>query len=81
MLVEKPLIGQTVIALYTKDANNDILFTMKYIEMKFCRDVYWEWLHLSTRFEPDRGWTTIILFFCPPPFHPSQYWVKIAVVV
>ena len=81
MLVEKPLIGQTVIALYMKDANNDILFTMKYIEMKFCRDVYWEWLHLSTRFEPDRGWTTIILFFCPPPFHPSQYWVKIAVVV
>ena len=81
MLVEKPLIGQTVIALYMKDANNDILFTMKYIEMKFCRDVYWEWLHLSTRFEPDRGWTTIILFFCPPPFNPSQYWVKIAVVV
>ena len=36
-----------------KDANNDILFTMKYIEMKFCRDVYWEWLHLSTRFEPE----------------------------
>ena len=21
--------------------NNDILFTMKYIEMTFCRDVYW----------------------------------------
>ena len=36
MLVEKPLIGQTVNAPYMKDANNDILFTMKYIEMKFC---------------------------------------------
>ena len=54
MLVEKPLIGQTVIAPYMKDAKYDILFTMKYIDMKFCRDVYWERLHLSTRFEPDR---------------------------
>ena len=35
MLVEKPLIGQTVIAPYMKDANNHILFTMKDIEMKF----------------------------------------------
>ena len=35
MLVEKPLIGQTVIAPYMKGANNDILFTLKYIEMKF----------------------------------------------
>ena len=39
MLVEKPLIGQTLIVPYMKDANNDILFTMKGIEMKFCRDV------------------------------------------
>ena len=39
MLVEKPLIGQTLIVPYMKDANNDILFNMKYIEMKFCRDV------------------------------------------
>ena len=31
----------------------DILLTMKYIDMKFCRDVYGERLHLSTRFEPD----------------------------
>ena len=37
MLVEKPLIGQTVIAPYMKDANNHILFTMKDIEMKFER--------------------------------------------
>ena len=40
MVVEKPLIGQTVIAPYMKDANNHILFTMKYIEMKLGRDVY-----------------------------------------
>ena len=40
MLVEKPLIGQTVIAPYMKDANNHILFTMKDIEMKFGRDAY-----------------------------------------
>ena len=53
MLVEKPLIGQTVIAPYMKDASNDILFTMKYIDMTFCRDVYGERLRLPTRFEPD----------------------------
>ena len=53
MLVEKPLIGQTVIAPYMKDAKYDILFTMKYIDMKFCRDVYGERLRLPTRFEPD----------------------------
>ena len=35
MLVEKPLVGQRVIAPYMKDANNHILFTMKCIEMKF----------------------------------------------
>ena len=40
MLVEKPLIGQTVIAPYMKDANNHILFTMKDIEVKFGRDAY-----------------------------------------
>ncbi len=53
MLVEKPLIGQTVIAPYMKGANNDILFTMKCIKMKFCKDVYGEWMHLPMRFEPD----------------------------
>ena len=58
MVVEKPLIGQTVIAPYMKDANNHILFTMKYIEMKFCRDVYWERLRLPTRLEPDGIRTT-----------------------
>ena len=27
------------------------------------------------------GWTTITLFFCPPPFQPSQCWVKIVVIM
>ena len=58
MLVEKPLIGQTVNAPYMKDANNDILFTIKYIEMKLGRDMYGERLHLPTRFEPDSIRTT-----------------------
>ena len=49
MVVEKPLIGQTVIAPYMKDANNHILFTM-YIEMKFCRDVTGS---ACDRLEPD----------------------------
>ena len=34
MLVEKPLIGQTLIVPYMKYANNDILFTIKGIENK-----------------------------------------------
>ena len=46
MLVEKPMIGQTVIVPYMKDANNGILFTMKCIENTFCTDVYGERLHL-----------------------------------
>ena len=58
MVVEKPLIGQTVIAPYMKDANNHILFTMKYIEMKFGRDLYGERMHLPTRLEPDSIRTT-----------------------
>ena len=58
MVVEKPLIGQTVIAPYMKDANNHILFTMKYSEMKFGRDVYGERMHLPTRLEPDSIRTT-----------------------
>ena len=53
MLVEKPLIGQTLIVPYMKDANNDILFTMKGIENKFCTDVYGERLHLLTRLKLD----------------------------
>ena len=41
MLVEKPLIGQTVMAPYMQDANNHILFTMKDIEMKFGKRRVW----------------------------------------
>ena len=32
-------------------------------------------------FQTNWGWTTIILFFCPPPFQPSQCWVHIVVVM
>ena len=35
-----------------KDADNDILFTMKAIEMKVCMDVYGLRWHRLTRFEP-----------------------------
>ena len=45
--------GQIVIVPYMKDANNDILFTMKCIENNFCTDVYRERLHLQTRFKLD----------------------------
>ena len=72
MLVEKPLIGQKVIAPYMKDANNHTLFTMKDIEMKFGRDVYGERMHIPTRFEPDRGvdHDKIILLSTPFPTIP-----------
>ena len=35
-----------------EDTNSDILFTIKGIEMNFCRDVYGVSLYLPTRFEP-----------------------------
>ena len=40
MVVGKHLICQKVIVPYMKDADNDILFTMKAIEMKICVVVY-----------------------------------------
>ena len=52
MIIEKHLIGQKVIVPYVEDTNSDILFTIKGIEMIFCRDVYGERLYLPTRFEP-----------------------------
>ena len=52
MIIEKHLIGQKVIVPYVEDTNSDILFTIKGIEMIFCRDVYGERLYLATRFEP-----------------------------
>ena len=39
MVVGKHLICQKVIVPYMKDADNDILFTMKVNEMKVCTDV------------------------------------------
>ena len=47
----KHLICQKVIVPYMKDADNDILFTMKAIEMTFCTVVQGVRLHLLTRFE------------------------------
>ena len=51
MVVGKHLICQKVIVPYMKDADNDILFTMKAIEMKICVVVYGVRLNLVTRFE------------------------------
>ena len=51
MIVEKHLIGQKRIVPYMKDAENDILFTMKGITMKFYREVYGMGMHLLSRFE------------------------------
>ena len=53
MVVGKHLIFQKVIVSYMKDADNDILFTMKVNEMKVCMDVYALRWHRLTRFEPD----------------------------
>ena len=44
----KHLIFQKVIVSYMKDAENDILFTMKVNEMKVCKDVYGLIWHLVT---------------------------------
>ena len=51
MVVGKHPICQKVIVPYMKDADNDILFTMKAIEMKIFVVVYGGRLHLVTRFE------------------------------
>ena len=51
MVVGEHLICQKVIVPYMKDADNDILFTMKVNEMKVCKDVYGLRWHLRTRFE------------------------------
>ena len=42
---------QKVIVQYTKDADKDILFTMKVNEMKVCMDMYGLIWHLVPRFE------------------------------
>ena len=51
MVVGKHLICQKVIVPYMNDADNDILFTMKAIDMKICKVVYGVRLHRLTRFE------------------------------
>ena len=51
MVVGKHPICQKVIVPYMKDADNDILFTMKAIEMKIFMVVYGGRLHLVMRFE------------------------------
>ena len=51
MVVGKHPICQKVIVPYMKDADNDILFTMKAIEMKIVMVVYGGRLHLVTRFK------------------------------
>ena len=51
MVVGKHMSCQKVIVQYMKDADNDILFTMKVNEMKVCKDVYGLRWHLVTRFE------------------------------
>ena len=51
MVVGKQMSCQKVIVQYTKDDDNDILFTTKVNEMKVCKDVYGLSWHLVTRFE------------------------------
>ncbi len=51
MVVGKDMSCQKVIVQYMKDADNDILFTMKVNEIKVCNDVYGLRWHLVTRFE------------------------------
>ena len=51
MVVGKHMSCQKLIVQYMKDADNDILFTMKVNEMKVCTDVYGLRRHLLTRFK------------------------------
>ena len=41
-----------MIVPYVEDTNSDILFTIKCIEMNFCRDANGVKLYLPTRVEP-----------------------------
>ena len=47
--VEKRLIGEKVIVPCMKHAENDTLFTVEAIEIKFSRDVFGVGLHLLAR--------------------------------
>ena len=52
MRVEQHLICQKVIVPYMIDGDNDIMFTIKVFEMKFCMDVYGVSRQCLTIFEP-----------------------------
>ena len=52
MRVGQHLICQKLIVPYMIDADNDIMFTIKVFEMKFCMDVYGVRRHFLTTFEP-----------------------------
>ena len=52
MRVGQHLICQKVIVPYMIDADNDIMFTIKVVEMKFCMDVYGVRRHCLTIYEP-----------------------------
>ena len=60
----KHLIFQKVIGSYMKDADNDILFTMKVNEMKVGTDVYGLRWHLLTRFDPGTVRNTEVIADC-----------------
>ena len=49
MRIEKHLVGQKMLVRYMEDTNSDILFTIKGIEINFCRVVYGVRLHRLTR--------------------------------
>ena len=52
MKVGQHLICQKLIVLYMIDADNDIMFTIKVFETKFCMDVYGVRRHCLTICEP-----------------------------
>ena len=52
MRVGQHLICQKLIVPYMIDADNDITFTIKVFEMKFCMDVYGVRRHCLTIIEP-----------------------------
>ena len=52
MRVERHLICQKVNVPYMIDGDNDIMFTIKVFEMKFCMDVYGVRRHCLATFEP-----------------------------
>ena len=56
--------------LYLTNSGNFRMYSSLNISFALTMDVVLCW-----------EWTTIRLFFCPPPFQPSQRWVQIVVVM